>query len=173
MAHFAQLDKNNIVLKVVVVSNDVIRNTNLPESEILGIEFLRGVFTETVWKQTSYNNNFRGNYAGIGFKYYPEQDMFMPPSPYPSWVINTTTAKWEAPVPKPDCKKYEWNEETLSWDYVAPKPQPFPSWTLDACDVWQPPIPRPTDPLPEKTIYVWKESILNWESVPLPDLPTK
>lgn len=80
MAHFAKLDENNVVLEVLVVNNEVIRDLPFPESEPVGIEFLidwSGGYTN--WKQTSYNNNFRGSYAGIGFIYDHEVDRFVPP----------------------------------------------------------------------------------------------
>ena len=173
MAHFAELDQNNIVLRVIVVANEALEYKEFPDSESHAMEYLHQWFgSNTVWKQTSYNNRFRGNFAGIGMKYYTEYDLFMPSSPYPSWIINPTSANWESPVAKPDCKQYKWNEETVGWDYVPPKPQPFASWTLDACDEWQPPIPRPTDPLPERSIYVWREQDQMWAVLTLPDPAT-
>jgi hypothetical protein len=117
MAHFAKLDGNNIVLEVNVLNNEVIDNLPFPESEPIGIEFLTewsGGYTD--WLQTSYNGNFRKNYAGIGFTYDPIRDAFISPQPYPSWVINETTYQWEAPVPySTDGKDYYWDEATLSW----------------------------------------------------------
>jgi hypothetical protein len=117
MAHFAKLDDSNIVLEVNVLDNEVIDNLPFPESEPIGIEFLTewsGGYTN--WLQTSYNNNFRGNYAGIGSTYDPIRDAFIPPQPYPSWLLNETTCQWEPPVPYPtDGKNYYWDETTLSW----------------------------------------------------------
>jgi hypothetical protein len=117
MAHFAKLDGNNIVLEVNVLNNEVIDNLPFPESEPIGIEFLTewsGGYTD--WLQTSYNGNFRKNYAGIGFTYDPIRDAFISPQPYPSWLLNETTCQWEAPVPYPtDGKDYYWDETTLSW----------------------------------------------------------
>jgi hypothetical protein len=117
MAHFAKLDNNNIVLEVDVLNNEVIDNLPFPESEPIGIEFLTewsGGYTH--WLQTSYNGNFRKNYAGIGFTYDPIRDAFISPQPYPSWLLNETTCQWEAPVPYPtDGKDYYWDETTLSW----------------------------------------------------------
>ena len=177
MAHFAELDANNVVLRVIVVANEALEYKELPDSETHALEYLHQWYgPDTIWKQTSYNNNFRGNYAGVGMKYYPEHDVFMRPSPHPSWVINSATAQWEAPVAKPDCKKYEWDDETISWRYIPPPRQPFPSWTLDPCEVWQPPVPKPTDPLPERSIYVWQEESKKWGILELPDpkdLPPK
>lgn len=79
MAHFAQLDENNFVLQVVVVSNDVVQNLPFPESEPLGVAFCQSLYGEnTNWKQTSYNDNFRSTYAGIGFFYDSQEDKFVP-----------------------------------------------------------------------------------------------
>lgn len=117
MAHFAKIDENNIVLEVIVVSNEVLNNLPFPDSEALGISFLTTWSNGyTNWKQTSYNNNFRKNFAGIGFKYYPNLDGFVAPSPFPSWVLNTTTCVFEAPIPYPqDGNEYYWNETTQQW----------------------------------------------------------
>ena len=122
MAHFAKLDDNNIVLEVNVVNNSDIDNLSFPDSEPVGVAFLTqwsGGYTN--WKQTSYNNNFRKNYAGIGYVYDTTLDAFIPPKPYPSWLLNTTTCQWEAPVPYPtDGKRYYWDEATLSWVEITP-----------------------------------------------------
>lgn len=80
MAHFAELDENNVVLRVVVVNNDVIQNLPFPESEPIGIEFCQSLYGEdTIWKQTSYHANFRGLFAGIGLVYDPVKDEFVRP----------------------------------------------------------------------------------------------
>ena len=80
MAHFAELDENNIVLRVVVVNNDVIQNLPFPESEPIGVEFCQSLYGEdTIWKQTSYHANFRGLFAGIGLVYDPVKDEFVRP----------------------------------------------------------------------------------------------
>lgn len=120
MAHFAQLDNNNVVLQVIVVNNETIQNTLFPESEPIGVAFCQSLFGEnTVWKQTSYNNNFRKNYAGVNFTYDSLLDAFIPPKPFASWLLNTTTCQWEAPIPYPeDGKNYYWNEETQSWELL-------------------------------------------------------
>lgn len=121
MAHFAQLDENNIVLEVIVVSNADIDDLPFPESEPVGIQFLNSWSGQTlIWKQTSYNGNFRKNYAGIGFSYNLEKDAFIPPQPYPSWLLNETTCQWYPPVPFPEFDiqnpvYYEWDESTLNW----------------------------------------------------------
>lgn len=117
MAHFAKLDENNIVLDVNVVNNSDCDDLPFPESEPVGVAFLTqwsGGYTN--WKQTSYNGNFRKNYAGIGFEYDATLDAFIPPKPYPSWLLNTIICQWEAPVPyTADGKVYRWDEATLSW----------------------------------------------------------
>ena len=120
MANFAQLDGSYLVTKVIVVDNETIDNLPFPESEPVGVAFLQSLFgSTTVWKQTSYNANFRKNYAGIGYTYDPVLDAFIAPKPYPSWLLNTTTCQWQAPVPYPDDgKTYIWDEATLSWVLV-------------------------------------------------------
>ena len=117
MANFAQLNEKYIVTQVIVVNNETIDNLPFPESEPMGVAFCQSLLGPTTnWKQTSYNASFRKNYAGIGFAYDPVLDAFIPPQPYPSWLLNTTTCQWEAPVPYPnDGKTYVWDEATLSW----------------------------------------------------------
>lgn len=127
MAHFAQIDENNVVLRVIVVGNDDCKDSDGNESEAVGIAFCKELLgTDTNWVQTSYNNNIRFRYAGIGFTYDQDNDVFIPPQPYPSWNLNTDTWDWEPPVPIPDDAglhedtntliTYSWNEETISWD---------------------------------------------------------
>ena len=117
MAHFAKLDENNVVLEVNAVNNQDVQNLPFPESESIGVQFLTswsGGYTN--WKQTSYNKNFRKNYAGIGYVYDAQKDAFIPPKPYNSWLLNENTCLWEAPVPYPeDGNIYSWNESTSSW----------------------------------------------------------
>ena len=111
MAHFAELDASNIVLRVVVVSNDDI------STEDDGIVLCRELFgVDTNWKQTSYNANFRKNFAGTGYSYDAALDAFIPPQPYPSWALDTDTCQWVAPKPMPvDGRPYTWNEGLLRW----------------------------------------------------------
>jgi hypothetical protein len=125
MAHFAQIGYENKVLRVSVVRNEDILDGNGNESEEVGIQFLKSVHGHlTNWLQTSYNNNFRFRYAGIGMVYNVEHDVFLLPQPYPSWTLNTETYEWEPPTPKPELTEeqksnesyYEWNEETQEWD---------------------------------------------------------
>lgn len=115
MAHFAELDQNNIVQRVIVVANKDTADATGVEKESIGAAFCERLLGGT-WKQTSYNGNMRKNYAGVGFAYDAGRDAFIPPQPYPSWVINETTCQWEAPVPYPtDGKVYGWDEQTQSW----------------------------------------------------------
>ena len=114
MAHFAKLGTGNIVEQVIVVSNDV------ATTEQAGITFLQNLYNDTAtWKKTSYNNNIRKNFAGLGYTYDETRDAFIAPKPYESWILNETTCLWEAPVAYPDDgKQYTWNEDTTSWDAV-------------------------------------------------------
>jgi hypothetical protein len=121
MAHFAELDENNVVKRVIVVSNADTSDANGVEKEYIGAAFCEKLFGGT-WKQTSYNASFRKNYAGIGFTYNSSIDAFVPPKPYNSWILNNDTGRWEAPVALPEDsgtgdppKIYSWNEETTSW----------------------------------------------------------
>ena len=120
MAHFAKLGVGNIVEQVIVVYNSVIKEENGIEQEKLGLDFINKLYnTRDVWKQTSYNNNFRKNYAGIGYQYDQTRDAFIPPKPFNSWILNEDTCRWEAPIPYPqDNNKYNWNEKNQSWDLI-------------------------------------------------------
>lgn len=117
MAHFAELDANNVVLRVIVIGNKDTADANGVENEAIGIAFCKNLFgANTNWVQTSYNGNIRKRYAGIGFTYDTNLDAFITPKPFPSWTLNQNTADWEAPVPYPnDGKRYYWDEATLSW----------------------------------------------------------
>ena len=113
MAHFAKLDDNNVVLEVHVVNNDVLDINNEEQS---GIDFFinwSGGYTN--WKQTSYNGTIRKNYAGIGFVYDKNKDAFIAPKPYPSWVLDQDTCKWQAPISKPVEGLWSWDEELGVW----------------------------------------------------------
>ncbi len=114
MAHFAQLDSNNVVIQVIVVDNKDTADAYGTEKEHIGAAFCERVLGGT-WKQTSYNGNKRKNYAGIGYTYREDIDAFVPPQPYASWVLNAN-AQWEAPTPMPtDGQMYSWDEATTSW----------------------------------------------------------
>lgn len=119
MAHFAQLDENNIVTQVIVVSNNELLDENGVEQESKGIAFCQSLLGGN-WVQTSYNGNMRKNYAGIGFTYDADRDAFIPPKPFNSWVLNEDTCRWDAPTPMPqDEKMYRWDEDTVSWIEVV------------------------------------------------------
>jgi hypothetical protein len=119
MAHFAKLDENNIVIDVIVVSNEALDSN---DQETSGIEFLTewsGGYSN--WKQTSFNGTIRKNFAGINFTYDATRDAFIPPKPFNSWTLDEATCQWNAPTPMPnDDKFYAWNEATLSWEEVVP-----------------------------------------------------
>lgn len=117
MAHFAQLDENNIVLKVIVVDNSNCLDGNGDESEAVGVAYCQSILGDsTTWKQTSYNKNFRANYASVGYTYDPTNNVFIAPRPYPSWSLNTTSWGWDPPVAYPiDNKVYSWNEASRTW----------------------------------------------------------
>ena len=118
MAHFAKLDENNFVITINALSNHVITINGI-ESEQLGIDFLTNLHGYNLWKQTSYNNNFRKNYAGIGYYYDSIRDAFIPPKPFPSWTLNEDSCLWQSPVPYPnDGKRYTWNEDILNWQEI-------------------------------------------------------
>ena len=124
MAHFAQLDENNIVTQVIVVSNQDTSTEDGVENENIGIQFCRSLFGEnTSWKQTSYNAKFRYNYAGIGYTYNEVWDAFYPPKPFNSWILNYDTFRWDPPVPKPTDPKFCcWDEEKKTWTEMPMDP---------------------------------------------------
>ena len=113
MAHFAELDDNNIVKQVVVVKNEELIVDGL-EVESKGREFLENLLGST-WIQTSYNNNIRKQFASIGYTYDPIADVFVAPQPYPSWSLDANH-DWQPPTPMPTEGLWSWNEETLSWN---------------------------------------------------------
>ena len=116
MAHFAQINENNIVVQVITAGN---------EYELTGEELYTNM-TGKVWKRTSYNTQggihtqggtpYRKNYAGIGYTYDEARDAFIPPKPYNSWILNESSCLWEAPIPYPeDGNVYVWSEATQEW----------------------------------------------------------
>jgi hypothetical protein len=123
MGHFAEIDENNVVLRVLVV-DDIYDNDETGQDFLANKCDLGGV-----WKKTSYNTRgnehitggvaFRGNFAGIGMVYNEELDVFHSPQPHPSWTLNTDTYTWEAPTPMPvDGKLYVWVENDLNWQVM-------------------------------------------------------
>ena len=127
MAHFAELDANNVVLRVIVVDNKETRDAAGVEKEHIGAAFCEKLFGGR-WVQTSYNGNKRKNYAGIGYTFDETRDAFIPPKPYNSWVIDEQLCVWKAPVPVPadagtgePPKMYSWDEPTTSWVLTSEK----------------------------------------------------
>ena len=119
MATFAKIGLNSKVIESLSVHNDVLKDANGMEQEALGIDFLTKLTGWAIWRQTSYNNNMRKNHAGIGYSYDEEIDAFIPPKPYPSWLLDEDTCLWDSPTPYPDDgNKYEWNESNQSWDSI-------------------------------------------------------
>jgi hypothetical protein len=115
MSHWAEIDENNIVVRVLVGDNN---DPNGDEGYQWLIDNLGGT-----WIKTSYNGNIRKNYAGIGYSYNQELDAFVPEKPFESWVLNEETAYWEAPVPRPnDENHYGWNEDSLEWEILEVNP---------------------------------------------------
>lgn len=118
MAHFAKIDSNNMVTEVVVISNDVIKDESGKEVEQLGINFMKELYGEGTYKQTSYNGNLRKNMARKGGTYDEGRDSFINPKPFSSWVLDESTCIWKAPKDLPsdsDTKRYQWNESLGDW----------------------------------------------------------
>lgn len=110
MAHFARIDENNIVQEVLVVPDEQQHRGN----EFLSVDLGLG----GRWIQTSYNSNIRKMFAGINYSYNEELDIFLPPKPYNSWVLNTTKGEWESPIPKPEVSEGDvaiWDEDNQEW----------------------------------------------------------
>ena len=133
MAHFAQLDENNVVTQVIVVSNEDTSDSNGVEDELIGIAFCKKLLgANTRWKQTSYNNNMRVRYAGIGYSYNEALDAFIPPKPFNSWVLNNDTANWESPLgPPPELAQEEIDARSFySWDENLYQSDNTQGWVL-------------------------------------------
>ena len=146
MAHFAKLDSNNLVTQVIVVGNDDIKDVNGNEVESIGIAVCQKLLgADTTWKQTSYNDNMRGNYAGIGMTYMSgvrtlgvaSTDVFISQQPHASWTVGVNTAQWYPPSnpgnapelsdsDKSAGKYYVWNESnyqsnpSTAWVLITP-----------------------------------------------------
>ena len=131
MAHFAKIE-DGIVRQVIVVNNEVLHDDKGVEQESIGVAFCQSLFgADTNWVQTSYNTQankhvlggtpIRGNYAGIGYIYNKDHDVFYPPQPFASWSISESTDwVWTPPTPMPtDDKRYTWNEANKTWDEVT------------------------------------------------------
>ena len=136
MASFAKIGLNNKVIAVHSVHNDILKDADGVEQEILGVEFLTNLHGWAIWKQTSYNTlggvhssggtPLRKNHAAIGYTYDEDRDAFIPKKPYNSWILNETTCLWEAPVARPELTQeqidnnnyYNWNEINQNWDII-------------------------------------------------------
>lgn len=122
MGYFAELDENNTVMRVISISNSVLREPDIsfPDTEPIGQDYIaNGLKLPGMWLQTSFNGNFRGRYAGINYTYDPQLDQFIAPQPFPSWVLDQN-GDWQAPVQKPnDGNRYFWDEISLSWVAVG------------------------------------------------------
>jgi len=120
MAHFAELDNNNVVLRVVVVGNDCVPSDEHVDGETWCINFFKG----GTWKQTSYNHNFRKQYAGMGYTYDAAKNKFISPQPYTSWALDAND-DWQAPVTYPTITTYGSNDPLdiylISWDEAGQK----------------------------------------------------
>ena len=116
MAHYAKIGEGNIVTKVHVLNNEVLMKDG-EENEQQGLEFLQNLYNnKDLYIQTSYNGTFRKNYAGKGYTYDSTRDAFISPQPFPSWVLDEDTCRWNPPTPRPDDGKlYNWDEDATSW----------------------------------------------------------
>ena len=136
MAHFAELDNNNVVLRVVVVGNDCVPSDEHIDGETWCVNFFKG----GNWKQTSYNHNFRKQYCGTGFTYDAAKNKFISPQPYASWSLDAND-DWQAPVTYPT----DTTDKTISWDEAGQK------WTA-------------TDHEDPQNNFNWDASALAWVS---------
>ena len=126
MAHYALFNNENIVVQVITGVDESVTQVDDNGNTVGGTsEAWEQFYASLPWfsgltcKRTSYNGNIRKNYAGIGYTYDPLRDAFIPPKPYPSWLLIESTCQWEAPVPMPtEGGPYRWDEETLSWIHV-------------------------------------------------------
>jgi len=119
MAHFSEINDQNIVQRIIVVHNNELLNSDGVEQESLGISFCQSLFGGN-WKQTSFNGNIRKNFAGIGFSYDSARDAFISPKPFNSWSLDEETCQWQAPIEMPDDgNAYIWNEEATSWSLAG------------------------------------------------------
>ena len=114
MAHFAKLGVGDKVITIEVVADDI------ATTEQAGIDFLNQLYkTNDIWKQTSITEEFRKNYAGVGYNYDESRDAFIPPKPFNSWILNEDTCRWKAPIPYPDDGNvHRWNEEITNWEEI-------------------------------------------------------
>lgn len=156
MAHFAELNSSNEVLRVVVISNDDV-DANGGDESSTAETFVAGLIpyeeNGVAWKQTSYGDNFRKQFAGIGYTYDPSKDKFIAPKPYPSWSLNSSD-DWAAPVTYPNSVEISSNKVYVSWDEDNQK--------------WLGETVVQGDPSPENDVttnYEWDASGLAWNEV--------
>lgn len=115
MANFAKLE-NDIVMQIIAVGDTDCAGGVLPQADIVGAEFIASLPIAGIWILTSTTGEYRYNYAGIGYSYDAVRDAFIAPQPYPSWVLDEATCRWQAPVPMPsEGGPWTWDEATLSW----------------------------------------------------------
>ena len=134
MAHFAQLDDNNVVTQVIVVSNDDTSDSNGTEVESIGVAFCQKLLgANTNWKQTSYNSNMRVRYAGIGYSYNSSLDAFVPPQPHASWTLDNGTADWVSPLGAAPAltAEQEAARSYYTWDESAYQADNTTGWVLE------------------------------------------
>jgi len=153
MAHFAELDNNNVVLRVVVVGNDCVPSDEHIDGETWCINFFKG----GTWKQTSYNNNFRKQYAGMGFTYDAAKNKFISPQPHNSWALDVND-DWQAPVTYPTITTYGSNDPLdrymISWNETK--------YNADNTQGWE--ATKSNDESETPTKYNWDASALAWVS---------
>jgi hypothetical protein len=113
MAHFAKIE-NNVVTEIIVVDNSDCGGGIFPDSEPIGQKFISSLGLDGVWKQTSYNGNFRKKYAGKEYTFDEVNDVFIAPKPFESWKLDENF-DWQPPVPMPEGDLWIWNEDSLSW----------------------------------------------------------
>ena len=118
MAHFAELDENNIVVRVVVVANAAMQPDGI-DNEQMGVDLLESLYGQGRWKQTSYSGSIRKNYAGIGMTYDATRDAFIAPRPFPSWTLDESTCQYVPPVPRPLSGLHQWDEANQQWIAVV------------------------------------------------------
>ena len=175
MGHFALLNSENIVT-FVTVSRDEDDNRELEISQQTGDKYRRTSYNTRGGVHYRSDNNtpsedqtkaFRKNYAGLGYSYDEQRDAFIPPKPYPSWLLDEFSCLWDSPIPYPDItniplpyqiyNRYFWNEEIVNWLLQ----KPFESWELIEDSYYISPTPYPTD----GNNYYWNEETLNWELI--------
>ena len=122
MAHYAILDKNNLVIQVIVGKDELEQLYNQPFNWELYYGGKRTSYNTRAGEHTAGGIPFRKNFAGIGYSYDPQRDAFIPPKPYNSWILDETTCLWTTPTPMPtDGKQYKWDEDTTSWIVIPPE----------------------------------------------------